>query len=327
MPILVQILNMLKLISFFGLSILFLFSCESTSNDTQIAKHFSNEELAYPVNLEQGKRLMESKCYVCHNPKLAESQLIAPPMIAVKDAYMSEDFATFLANMKNWLNNPDIAHSKMPDAIDKYGIMPKQHYPEESIELIANFMFRAPIEEPTWWNGNTESNSQNKKQSFDSYEEKGLHFATTTKQVLGKNLMGTIQREGTLAALTFCNTAAIPLTDSMAQVHNAKIKRVSDKPRNPNNQANENELKHIEYFKNQLNSGKEVKPILEEDADVVQFYYPIETNSMCLQCHGNTNKEINSDVVAQLRQLYPLDMAVGYSENQVRGIWSISFKK
>ena len=70
-----------------------------------------------------------------------------------------------------------------------------------------------------------------------SLEERGLKIALETKAVLGKNLMGKIQKEGTLAAFKFCNVKAIPLTDSMSIANNVNIKRVSDKPRNLKNKA------------------------------------------------------------------------------------------
>ncbi len=158
-----------------------------------------------------------------------------------------------------------------------------------------------------------------------SYAQIGLDMAFSTKAQLGKNLMGTMKEKGTNEALQFCNIKAIPLTDSMATVHRARIKRVSDKTRNSNNKANETELKSIESFKNVLVNGEEIKPILETKNDSVYFYYPIVTNGMCLKCHGS-KETIDPDVLASLNKLYPTDAATGYTENEVRGIWSIQFK-
>ena len=158
-----------------------------------------------------------------------------------------------------------------------------------------------------------------------SYAQIGLDMAFTTKAELGKNLMGMMKEKGTKEALTFCNVKAMPLTDSMATAYQARIKRVSDKTRNPNNKANETELKNIEAFKNMLSNSEEISPILETKNDSVYFYYPIVTNEMCLKCHGNPDT-IDKDVLENLNTLYPIDTALGYSENQVRGIWSIQFK-
>ena len=160
-----------------------------------------------------------------------------------------------------------------------------------------------------------------------SYAQIGLNIAFKTKAQLGKNLMGTMKEKGVIEALKFCNVKAMPLTDSMATAHKAIIKRVSDKTRNPNNKANETELKNIEHFKSALANKEEIKPVVDTISDNVHFYYPIVTNAMCLQCHGNPEKDLDPKLLTSLNNLYPNDEALGYSENQVRGIWSIQFKK
>lgn len=61
--------------------------------------------------------------------------------------------------------------------------------------------------------------------------------------------------------------------------------------------------------------------------DEVYFYYPIVTNTMCLQCHGTPNKEITTSVLETLTALYPQDKATGYDIEQLRGMWRIQFVK
>lgn len=162
--------------------------------------------------------------------------------------------------------------------------------------------------------------------SSKNYTEIGSNYAKSTQKELGKNLMGAIKMEGTLGALEFCNVQAYPLTDSMAVVHRAKIKRVSDKPRNPSNQANDEELGYIESFKKAIASGGEVNPIMTEENGQVRFYSPITTNAMCLQCHGKLEEQIQPATMEKLQELYPADQAIGYTENEVRGIWAIVFE-
>ena len=160
-----------------------------------------------------------------------------------------------------------------------------------------------------------------------SYQQIGLNIAFKTKAQLGKHLMGTMKEKGAIAALEFCNIKAMQLTDSMATAHHARITRVSDKTRNPYNKANETELKNIEAFKNMISNGEEISPVIETINDSIYFYYPIVTNDMCLKCHGTPNEDIDQATLSTLNDLYPTDKAVGYSENQVRGIWSIQFQK
>ena len=64
-----------------------------------------------------------------------------------------------------------------------------------------------------------------------NFLEKGKLYTQSTQKILGKNLMQNLQKNGSVAAVEFCNERAYPLTDSMAIIYNAKIKRVTDKPR------------------------------------------------------------------------------------------------
>lgn len=321
---------------------LFLQGCKNHKEPYLAIKNTTKQE-------HPGKKLMETNCYVCHSPTASIDDRIGPPMIAIKKHYLTEGISKeqFIEDIQNWIKNPNEEDAKMYGAVKKFGVMPKTPYPEETINQIADYMFDNDIEEPEWFEahyneergmgmgkgkGMGKKKGMHKKQASTetqdlTYEEKGMKFALGTKAVLGKNLMGTIQKKGTLAAVEFCNIKAYPLTDSMSVVYNANIKRVSDKPRNPENKANTKELQHIESFKKVLAANEEPKPILEEYEDVVNFYYPITTNSMCLQCHGTPNKELDTEAYKTIKALYPKDMAIGYDVNEVRGIWSITFNK
>ncbi|MCT4629981.1 DUF3365 domain-containing protein [Winogradskyella sp.] len=324
----------------------FIFSCNDSKD-----KNISSFDKQLEANNHPGKKLMETNCYVCHSPTASHDDRIGPPMIAIKKHYIDEKTTKkeFIVSMQSWIKNPNEADAKMRGAVKRFGVMPKQGYPEETIAKIADYMFDFDIDKPEWFDehfneehgknhgkgmrhGKGKGKRKHKEQANTNledlpYGERGLKYALSTKAVLGKNLMGTIQKEGTLAALNFCNERAYPLTDSMAVVLNASIKRVSDKPRNQKNKANTSELKHIETFKTQLANKQEMHPIVNETNDEVTVYYPITTNSMCLQCHGKPEANIKPEVLKTLTLLYPEDKAKGYTENQVRGIWNVSFKK
>lgn len=150
----------------------------------------------------------------------------------------------------------------------------------------------------------------------------GMEIAQATQQQLGKNLVKAIGEGGPIFALDFCNVEAIPLTAQMEKEHNAVIKRVSDRNRNPDNAANKEEELYIKVFQNSLKEGREPAPVVIPKGEKNIFYYPIVTNQMCLQCHGKP-EEMNPGVLQKIKELYPRDKALGYSENEVRGIWSI----
>lgn len=329
--------------------IILLSACKNNrANYSEIAQINPVEGIAKQEH--PGKKLMENYCNVCHNPKTAEKDIIAPPMIAVKMHYISEETTKeeFVGTMLDWAKEPSVAKSKMPGAVKKFGLMPYQFYPEQTIRHIADYIFENDIEEPVWFDNHYKkmhgdrpkmkgkkgnSRGKGKKKGIGknntieqhSSKEKGMQISQTTKAELGKNLMGQIQKNGVIEALNFCNVQAMPITDSMATVHNATIKRVTDKPRNPKNTANSQELEFINQFRAQIATGREVEPILVKKGNNTEFYLPIVTNAMCLQCHGSPGKELETITLAKIKQLYPLDMATGYSENEVRGIWSINF--
>ncbi len=169
--------------------------------------------------------------------------------------------------------------------------------------------------------------TQVEKQAEVSYVDLGMKYALSTKAVLGKNLFNAINTKGTEGALDFCNIQAIPLTDSMSTVQKVKIKRVSDKNRNPSNAANDSELSYIATTKMRLADGEKALPQIREVGDKMVGYYPILANQMCLQCHGKPNEDIAANTLTKIKELYPNDKAVGYNVNELRGIWVVEMNK
>ncbi len=315
-------------------------SFASCNNKKQ--KEYTEAQTLQPtVAAIEGKKLMEQKCNLCHSPSSKRTGRIAPPMVAVKSHYLDENTTKeeFVNAIWNFVEKPTKAKSKMNGAVFNFGLMPYQSFEEAEIKKIASYIYEYKIEEPTWFKDHLEEESKGKMKyrndgkssaSLNASEtltpsEIGMKYALSTKKELGKNLMGTIQSKGTLEAVTFCNKQAYPITDSMATAQNAKIKRVSDQPRNPENQANAKENKYIQDFKTTIAAGKEVNPVVEHTNGMINFYYPITTNTMCLQCHGNSKSQIDPLVLSTIKNLYPEDKALEYDVNQVRGIWAITF--
>ena len=310
-------------------------SCENSKKEVYTSKTELEKDYSLTSNEHPGKKLLEQNCYICHNPTTIEENRIAPPMIAIKKRYISSSTikSEFKRILHEWIKNPNEKDAKMFGAVRRFGVMPKTPYPEETIDQIADYMFDHEIEQPTWFEDhyNREHGKGNGRrralQKQLTYEERGLKYALATKAELGKKLMGTIQKKGTIEALEFCNEKAYPLTDSMSIVHNATIKRVSGKPRNKNNKASIKDLLYINTFKTIILNKKEPQPIIVETRDSVNFYYPITTNARCLQCHGRPQQEIQPKTLQTIKALYPEDNAVGYGIDEVRGIWSITFNK
>jgi len=148
-----------------------------------------------------------------------------------------------------------------------------------------------------------------------------------TKAVLGKNLIVAIKNKGAEEAVAFCNTRAFNIVDSAGVALNTKIRRVSDFPRNAGNIANSTELNYIHNGKKAIVNGEKIKPLVQEIDGKMVGYYPILTNDMCMQCHGNTTTQIQPETFDKIKDLYPNDKATGYSSNELRGIWVIEMDK
>ncbi|MEL0455723.1 DUF3365 domain-containing protein [Flavobacteriaceae bacterium SZ-1-7] len=323
----------MKKLLFIVLAILFI-SCNNKEKSESKTTAQDNSQLQTE---HHGKKLMETYCNVCHNAQAPEGNgRIAPPMIAIKARYLDyyDNKEDFVDAVTTFTNNPSKENAKLFGAVRRFGVMPKQMFPEGTVEKIAEYLYDYQIEEPTWFkdhikgkgfkNYNQGKVSLTQTETEKTLEDIGLEYALSTQKELGKNLMGTIQNKGTLEALEFCNIKAMTLTDSMSTVYHAMIKRVSDKNRNPHNKANSEELKYIEQFKLEMAQSNDVKPVVVKTDGKVNFYYPIVTNAMCLQCHGTVN-DIQPEVAEKILKLYPNDMAKGYTEKQVRGIWNIEF--
>lgn len=313
----------------------FLLGCNQ-SKRTDYTKKTETSEIVQKVHA--GKKLLKEHCFVCHNPSTPEKSRIAPHMIAIKAHYITESTSKkeFTDQFISFVKHPTKEKAKMRGAVRRFGLMPSQNFMEDHLKKIAEYLYEYQIEEPSWFKEHWKEHKGKSyintgKMSAKTDREKtptdiGLEYALGTKKVLGKNLMTTIQDKGTLAALNFCNQNAYPLTDSMSVKFNAIIKRVSDKPRNQKNKASQKELDVIHQYKQLVSEKATINPIIEKSGNDIQFYYPIITNSMCLQCHGTPNEQIKPITLKKITALYPKDMATGYDVDQVRGIWSISFR-
>ena len=162
------------------------------------------------------------------------------------------------------------------------------------------------------------------------YLELGDDLVGETKRKISTTLVDAMEKGGVKYAAQFCNLVAYPIVDSMSRAHNARIRRVSDKPRNPKDAMNEEEQKVFAIFKAKAQMpNAELKPIVvQHDDGTVGYYAPIKISMpTCLKCHGEVGKDIKAEDYKVLKSLYPNDVAVGYKEGELRGMFSIRFSK
>lgn len=287
----------------------------------------------FEADLGRGFNLLETNCFACHSPKGDHDARIAPPMVAIKKHYIDAETteAEFTNALVKFVQNPSEENTLMKGAVRKFGVMPKMEFSEKDLRDIAAYIYRTELEAPDWFEEHFQQEKKRYRQGMQGAEMNyllhGKTLAMQTKAQLGKNLMAAVQADGPEGAVEFCNTRAYPLTDSMATALNAKIKRVSDQPRNPSNRAKGEELNYIRTAKSLLANGMAIEPAITDLGETVLGYYPITTNTMCLKCHGQPEENINQATLDVIKALYPEDEATGYSENELRGIWVVEMEK
>jgi len=160
----------------------------------------------------------------------------------------------------------------------------------------------------------------------EQYLEKGKSIAGATFTALSSQLRAALQRGGVQEAVNYCNVVAYPLVDSLSKVHQASIRRTSLKIRNAKDAPKPHEQVALEQYQQMAADGEDLKPTVERiDEQKVAFYAPIMTMEMCLQCHGTVGEEVAQADYDLIKKLYPEDEAIGYSEGDWRGLWSIEF--
>ncbi len=160
-------------------------------------------------------------------------------------------------------------------------------------------------------------------------QEKGQILISNAFGTVTSRLGKAIKEVGYTNAIEFCSVHGIPLATSVGVTNQVVIRRVTHRPRNLQNRADSNELAIIRQYLAELSRGGTLKPIVTaKKPEFFTFYAPIVlTNPMCLNCHGQRASDIKPDVLIQIMKSYPADAATEFKQGDLRGIWSVDFKK
>lgn len=155
--------------------------------------------------------------------------------------------------------------------------------------------------------------------------DKGQNIAMSTFGVLSGELRAAMQRGGVSEAAQYCQLAALPIVDSLSELHHATIRRTSFKIRNPKDAPTAQESEMLAYYQEKIDQDEGLQPEVRREGGQVHFYAPIMTQELCLRCHGKVGETLKEEDYALIRELYPQDEAIGYQAGDWRGMWSISF--
>jgi hypothetical protein len=160
------------------------------------------------------------------------------------------------------------------------------------------------------------------------YTRTGQDIVQNVATVITTAVTKSLNDGGVGRAAQYCSYIAIPMVDTLAANHGVKIRRTSDKIRNPKDAPTEREREVIEQFKQEKTAGKELKPLVEAiDPHTVAYYQPILIQPLCLTCHGVLGETMTEENYGFIKYLYPDDQAIGYALGDVRGIFSLQIPR
>lgn len=163
-------------------------------------------------------------------------------------------------------------------------------------------------------------------------EAKLLEEARSVAQSVPPKLLNVVQNEikkgGAEQAIGACRDLAPKMAAAASEETGWAIRRVSMKNRNPKAVPDAWEKGVLAEFEQRLAAGE--PPINIEKGMVVaeggkQFYRymkPLMTQKLCMECHG-PEEGLSPNVKARLKELYPEDMATGFTEGKMRGALTI----
>lgn len=194
--------------------------------------------------------------------------------------------------------------------------------------LFVNVLFFLGCENSNTLTKSTDNVEEVEKNNNEVFLKKGKEVAAATFKTLSGNLQKAMKEGGISNALEYCNLAAMPLVDSLSKVHNAEIRRTSHKVRNHKNQPTLQELAQLQAYEKQSKAGEKMNAVVKKiDPHTVAFYAPISIMPVCEKCHGEVGSTLLEKDYEVVQKLYPEDKAIGYASGNLRGMWSISFKK
>jgi hypothetical protein len=176
---------------------------------------------------------------------------------------------------------------------------------------------------------NKEEAATKDKSTKQEYLQKGGEIAKITQGELLKNVSRAIGEGGPVYAIDFCNTRALLLKDSLSQLNNCQIRRISMQYRNPEDKPQTKTGKDLlRQYQIAHEKGDSIKPKVYLFEDRIEYYQPILINNgACLICHGIPGEQIAEETLEIIKERYPNDLATGFKMYDFRGAWKITFWK
>ncbi len=105
---------------------------------------------ANPV--DEGEAVFKRVCAACHYATELDPLVAAPPIFAVQHHYADfSDREGFVAAISAYVLAPSEADSRMPEALDRFGLMPAQEITEAEARAVAEYLYVTDFTLPDWY--------------------------------------------------------------------------------------------------------------------------------------------------------------------------------
>jgi hypothetical protein len=178
--------------------------------------------------------------------------------------------------------------------------------------------------------GINEEKAARKQESIKrEYLQKGAEIVDLTQSELLKNVSNAMRIGGPGYAVEFCNLRALAIKDSLSRANNCQIRRIATKYRNPLDMPQtDTEKDLLSQYGIATQKGDSIEPEIFLFDDRIEYYQPIFIKlGTCLVCHGRPGTQIAETTLEKIEERYPGDLATGFSLNDFRGAWKITFMK
>jgi Protein of unknown function (DUF3365) len=156
------------------------------------------------------------------------------------------------------------------------------------------------------------------------YSINGDSIVKLTFDTLRSALQQSMKEKGVAGAIEYCNVNAYAITSLYAK-DDIIIRRTAEKYRNPGNAPDSIEKIVFAHYISFIKNKQPLENVVLESSGNIHYFKPIILQRMCTNCHGIANSDIQAGVIEEIRKRYPADMATGFSEGDLRGMWHIRF--
>jgi hypothetical protein len=148
--------------------------------------------------------------------------------------------------------------------------------------------------------------------------QQGRELALAFQKALRSELENAIAAQGPLGAIAVCGERAQAIADGLAR-DGLRVRRISDRPRNPANAADTRELQMLESWRGASAEDRAKVGEGRTRDGKSSLYLPISIpDALCLTCHGPV-ETLAPELREKLASRYPADRATGYALGDLRG--------